>query len=900
VAMEHQPPPDANFREWLYTLRWEACPRSSRVAETGAGSSRWLLFGDSGGMGAALAATIQRRGDHCQLVRTGQDFSRKAGRPWTVDPRRLDDIRTLIMDAARSRPSLAGVVFAWALDAPPLATMGSDELAVAQERTACGALHVARALSEARTAGIFGGRLWFVTRNAQRISETDPPSEAVQALLWGLGRSLAHESRGLWGGLIDLAPRATRTEVEAVAAELLWADGEDQVAFRAGTRLAPRLTRFTLQTAERGPSIFRPDATYLITGGLGTIGLRTAEWLVEHEGVRALLLTGRRGERDQIRPALETLRRHGARVLVIPADVSIAADVRRLMEVLRDLPPLRGIIHGAGVLDNEIVEHLDWERFVAVTRPKVEGAWLLHQATRDHQLDFFVVQSSLLSLTGSAGQSNYTAGNAFLDSLVSHRQALGLPATAINWTAWDEQGLAASVGARAQEAWRVNGWRYIAPDAAVRVFAQLMRPPVDRVAVIIADWSRYLQHVPHPSPLYSGLVGTAVGPAAPSDTDVRQHLAGVREADRRAALIEFLGRQVMEAMGFDEQIDARRPLSDVGLDSLMAVNVAARLETALGIPVPVVKLIRGPSIEQLVDDLAPRLATFSTPVVNPATNGVAAVPPAAGASKVAGHGWLVFPRPNPSAQMRLFCFPYAGGNAATYRPWAEALDAGVELVAVDPPGRANRIHEAPIDNLEGFLIALVAAMSLFLDKPAAFFGHCLGGLTAFEAARRLQRQGSIDLRHLFVSGARSPRRLNRFGRFEEDLLTNLLKHPEFDARVALYDQAEGVVAEMIRHFNIGLTKDFLASAELRTLLMPAIRAEFRMGAHYRFTSEPSWDAAITCFTGVDDPYVSREDALGWSEHTRRIFCLHLRAGAHFLVVDDRDFIVETINRELRA
>jgi surfactin synthase thioesterase subunit len=180
-----------------------------------------------------------------------------------------------------------------------------------------------------------------------------------------------------------------------------------------------------------------------------------------------------------------------------------------------------------------------------------------------------------------------------------------------------------------------------------------------------------------------------------------------------------------------------------------------------------------------------------------------------------------------------------------------------------------------------------------------FFGHCLGGLTAFETARRLQRQGPLDLRHLFVSGARSPRRLNQFGRFEEDLLARLLERPEFDALIALYDQAEDVVAEMIRQFNIGLTEDFLASAELRTLLMPAIRAEFRMGARYRFTPEPPWETAITCFNGLDDPYVAREDALAWSEHTRRLFRLHLREGAHFLVVDDRDFIVETINRELQ-
>src|SRR5262249_19691556 len=139
-------------------------------------------------------------------------------------------------------------------------------------------------------------------------------------------------------------------------------------------------------------------------------------------------------------------------------------------------------------------------------------------------------------------------------------------------------------------------------------------------------------------------------------------------------------------------------------------------------------------------------------------------------SEVSGDGWIVRPRPNPSARVRLFCFPYAGGNAATYRPWVEELDSAVELVAIDPPGRAARIHEPPLDRLERLPDALVPHLEPYLDRPAAFFGHCLGGLTLFEAARRLRTRGTLDLAHLFVSAARPPGRLGRQGRFEEELL----------------------------------------------------------------------------------------------------------------------------------
>lgn len=894
VTLAAPPTRDEEVRDWLYTIRWEPQPRPSDVA-VGAGPASWLVFSDAGGAGRALVAALTRRGARCHVVRPGRRLKRGAQRQWTVDPGRLEHFRTVLRQVARDRRPLAGVVYLWALDIPPLSGTTPARLAGAQDAFVRGALHVGRALSEARTTGAFAGRVWFVTRNAQRVGESDPPTEAVPALLWGLGRSLALESPALWGGLVDLPGRPARLDVDALVAELLEGDGEDQVAFRAGTRFVPRLVRLALASGNGGPAVFRPDATYLITGGLGTIGLRTARWLVERQGVRSLVLTGRRGARDADQRALAALRDQGARVDVVAADVAVETDVRRLMRRLGDLPPLRGVIHGAGVLDNELVEHMDWTRFRAVTRPKVEGAWLLHRATRRHELDFFVLHSSLLSLTGSAGQSNYTAANAFLDALVSHRRALGLPATVINWTAWDEEGLAATVGARAQEAWRANGWRYIPLEAGIRVFAALMQPPVERAAVIIADWPRYLRQFPQRPALYAALGDE---PTAPGSADIPRRLSVTPDSGKRPLLLDVVGRHVMEAMGFDEPVDVRRPLSDVGLDSLMAVNVAARLEAALGIPVPVVKLIRGPSIERLVEELAPRLASVATATVGARANGSARAPHVVSTSRIAGNRWLVFPRPNPAAKLRLFCFPYAGGNAATYRSWAELLTPDVELIAVDPPGRANRVHEKPIDDLDRFFAALLPVMMPFLDKPTAFFGHCLGGLTAFEAARRLRGRGRLDLSHLFVSGARSPRRLNEHGEFEEQLVRGLLRHPKFDPFAALYDQAEEVVGEMIRHFNIGATDEFLASRELRRLLMPAIRAEFRMGARYRFTEDSPWDVPITCFAGLDDPYVSREDAVAWSEHTRREFRLHVREGAHFLVVDDRDFIVETINRAL--
>ncbi len=898
---ERKPAPERDARtEWLYRLHWEACPQAQGASATAA--RRWLVFADAGGVGKRLAEALAARGDECQLVHSGREFGRAQSGGWTIDAARPDHFQRLLRVAGAASPApLGGVAYLWALDAPPLAGMTLDALRAAQASGVGGALRLAQALGAARSAGAFAGRLQIVTRAAQRVAPDESPAEPVQAMLWGFGRTLALERRDLWGGLVDLSAVPAQREIEDLAQALRAPDGEDQLALRAGRRFGARLVPLALPAPDGRAAAFRDDATYLIAGGLGMIGLRTARWLVERAGVRSLVLAGRSGAQSTSAGEVAgELRNRGARVQVVAADVGVEADVRRLIEGLRGLPPLRGVIHAAGVLDNAVVGELDWERFERVAQPKVTGAWLLHRHTLEFELDFFVLHSTVLSLIGSAGQANYTAANAFLDALGSHRRVLGLPATVINWTAWAEAGLATTAGRRNEEAWRAMGLAYLPPDDGVELFARLMDPPVEHAAVAIADWPRYVRQFGRRPALYAHLApeapaaATANVPAA--DPPARPHDPGLHE--RRIAFVERVRQQVAEQMGFDEPIDSHRPLSELGLDSLMSVNVASRLEAALGIPVPVAKLIRGPSIERLVDDIAPELIESEASAAE--AHGAAIAPAVqTGTSRVEGDGWLVIPQPNPLAKVRLFCFPYAGGNAAVYRPWVESLRPDIELVAVDPPGRAARVHERAIDDFDRFFDALLPAMARFTDRPMAFYGHCLGGITLYEAARRLRAQRGFELRHVFVSSSRAPRRLARVGRFEEDLLARLLTLPRYDPFTPAHDQTDEVFTELIRRFNIGASEEFLANDELKRLLMPAIRAEFRMASRYKFRADAAWEAPVTCFVGAEDPYVTREDALAWSEYTRSSFKLHLREGDHFLVVDDREFIVDTINRELQ-
>ena len=345
------------------------------------------------------------------------------------------------------------------------------------------------------------------------------PVDPVQAPLWGLGRTVAIEYPGIWGGLIDLQLNADQTpDVDLLAAELLYPDGETQIAISA--RGGRHIQRFVAQSLDLLPaqqSPVRVDATYLVTGGLGMLGRSVVKWLMNN-GARHLVLTGRNASTEAAQDLIKTARNNSVSIKVMAADISRHEDVSQLIRTIgSECPPLKGVVHSAGILDDGILAQLDWDRFSRVFEPKVYGSWLLHECTKSLDLDFFVLQSSLLSLLGSAGQANYSAGNTFVDSLSAHRRSAGLPATAINWSAWSEGGLATRSGARGEAMWSSLGVKFVSPDLAMQAFDRLMQLDVDQIAVAVADWSTYAGKVGK-SPFLAELLNGSGGNGASKST----------------------------------------------------------------------------------------------------------------------------------------------------------------------------------------------------------------------------------------------------------------------------------------------------------------------------------------------------------------------------------------------
>jgi myxalamid-type polyketide synthase MxaB len=371
---------------------------------------------------------------------------------------------------------------------------------------------------------------------------------------------------------------------------------------------ARHVGKVVLSFATQSAQAIRAGGSYLITGGLGALGLKIAQELVE-QGARHVVLAGRSPATAMAAAAISQLRAAGAAVEVVQADVAQTQDVTRLLGVCQNAAPLSGIVHAAGVIDDGVVARQTAERLARVMAPKVRGAWNLHVQTQGLPLDFFVCFSSMASLLGSAGQSNYAAANAFLDALAHHRRSLGLPGLSINWGPWAESGMAAGLRSRLES----RGEGMIDPRIGVRLFTHALSRGMTQVAALRVDWSSYAAAYPRAdlAALLSKLRQTGdrqsiAGKSAPADegkATASRIIHRLRDApiDRRSEMVEeFVQSQVGLVLGLQANAVSRtQGLAEMGLDSLASIELRTRLEQAFACRLPATLAFDHPTVQAL-------------------------------------------------------------------------------------------------------------------------------------------------------------------------------------------------------------------------------------------------------------------------------------------------------------
>jgi pimaricinolide synthase PimS1 len=426
-------------------------------------------------------------------------------------------------------------------------------------------------------------RLVFVTTGA--ISGSDLAGAAA----WGLVRSAQSENPGRFA-LIDLENGSSVVPPGALTA------AEPQLLVRDGELLAPRLTR--IRPSADGPA-WDGDGTVLITGGTGGLGALVARHLVARYGVRDLLLVSRRGlAAEGAAELVAELAAMGAVAAVEACDVCDRAAVTALLA--RYGNQVTAVVHAAGLLDDGVIGSLTPERLASVLRPKVDGAWNLHEATSRHNVRAFVLFSSVAGTFGGPGQGNYAAGNAFLDGLARHRRAAGLPVVSLAWGPWTQaDGMTGALGEVGVQRMTRSGMLPLSPDQGLALFDTALAgtEPVQLAVRLDLAALRARGEIP---PLFQGLIGTPARRSAAA-ADLAERMAGLSSAEGRELLLDVVRAQVAVVLGHAgaSEVDAAQAFTDLGFDSLTAVELRNRLSALSGVRLPATLVFDYPTPAEL-------------------------------------------------------------------------------------------------------------------------------------------------------------------------------------------------------------------------------------------------------------------------------------------------------------
>jgi acyl transferase domain-containing protein/acyl carrier protein len=627
----------AKIGDLLYRFTWQPQvlkpPQQSHLSAANGARGRWILFADTRGVAHSLAAKLRMSGDECLLVFSGEMNRDSDNGSFVLAPHDRQVFHDFFGRVlSRTSPPCKGIAFLWGLGSCPSGELTADKLDVANT-TGCEALlHLIQSLSRAEAKR--APRLWLVTAGAHRIVDEDRCEGIAQSPLWGMGRVISNEHPELRCVRIDLSTSISKDEIKSLGEEFGGDTNEAEVAFRSGTRYVARLKAWAvpgpaqpLGSGSKAPSNIRPpnseqpsnwsSGSYLITGGFGGLGLEVAKWLVA-QGAKHVALVGRRGTSESAHAAVADLRRAGAEVLEVKADIAQSDQVEHLFaQIEQGMPALRGIFHAAGVLQDSLLLQLTPERLRAVMAPKVRGAWNLHRMSLGKPFDFFVLFSSVMALLGPPGQGNYAAANSFLDALASYRESIGLPALSINWGPWSEVGMvAAKASVSGMAAFR--GLASACPANYLAALAPLLHQRQPQVAVMrfqLAQWQEFNPKAAT-SNFFAELrtvssdASAKSGPAGKEPSKALRDLLATQTGSRRNSIIEehvkeHLSKIVRIA---PKRIDVNKPLQYLGLDSLMGLELRNSLQSSLGVSLPATMVFNYPTVALLSQYLAEKIA----------------------------------------------------------------------------------------------------------------------------------------------------------------------------------------------------------------------------------------------------------------------------------------------------
>lgn len=629
-----------------------------------------------------------------------------------------------------------------------------------------------------------------------------------------------------------------------------------------------------------------PEKIYLITGGASGLGIVLAKWLVAH-GARKLALASRSGPKnEEDRRAIQQLRQQDVEILLPEVDLSCAKAVNKMLEQVKTLAPLGGVIHGAAVMQNALIGNLQREELMPAFAAKALGSWHLHQALHHEALEFFLSLSSIASVFGFGGQTCYSAANNFVDKLTLYRQMQGLPAQAINIGVL---GHFAGLTKNADSLLNLlekQGWL---PMSQKQITAKIERILLDGNVVRMAaniDWLRFREHFDHLrndlrfAHLLSNEALQIKGQGGGNES-LREQVQALAEADAvqalKAHLIEALAR-ILGTTG--DKISAEKSLSSMGLDSLMLNQLRHWIQQKLEINYPLMRMVKGPSLLELAEQLQQELANGESPQQQ--SGDISGITSEEDIEVV--HDYFVRLKRAKGEQpkkLKLFMMHPMGAGASMFAHFLYNAPEDCEIYAIQSPGRENRLQEPNHTHLTPLLEELEQAFDRLMedekrlgwDGEIAFYGHSYGGIVMFELYRSLRAAGKKLPVHFFSSATMAPQ------------LTGTWKNRDALRETGKASNSEQKILGLLSYID---------DLEFVKQIMPGMRRDMPLLMSYEYQHAEPLSCPISVFSAIEDEVTLVEEMTAWQEQTTQEFQQFLVHGDHWFVSRNKEFIGEKI------
>lgn len=726
--------------------------------------------------------------------------------------------------------------------------------------------------------------VWVVTAQSQYIAQQHNVINLKQAPVWGFSKTLFLEHPELRGGLIDMD---LETAPSIILHKITTPSTERSIAIREGRHyveyIAPQEKAVTHTDAK-----LRADGAYIITGGLGGLGLKCANWILDKGGKHLVLISRKTIPPVHFWPTITedspeyttiqqllVLQDKGATVEVVSLDIRDTEELGQLCKVLNSKGiPIRGIIHAAGVNWFGKVMNLDRSHFLETLKTKVSSSWALHQLSLTMDLDLFILFSSVSALWGSVELSHYTAANHFMDMLSLYRWQQDLPSLSINWGPWAEVGMSAEE--RESDLLKKLGFNLMHSDVALAAMERelVLNAPLSLIADI--EWKKFGTFIDF------SLQPSLFSEVSTYDEEEKNLMSGniklilesspeqARELIESAVRIKL--RNVMLIESFDK-IEGDQRFNFLGMDSLMAIHFVVELEQYFGCQLPNTLAYNYPTINAVSDHIFSLVYKVSE---NEQENIVAEdvkeseLVQAKEVETKPDTLFKVIKSATTKIRLKIYCFPYLGTGSSVYEKWAGMFGNDVELIAIQPPGREERSNAKPFGSMQ----ELIESLLFHFKEPEddfIFFGHSFGALMAYEFYTALKQHNKKLPFKLFLSACEAPLKPSN-SRLHE------LSDTEFiDEIVVKYENSKDVQSRK---------KALNGNASL-------VRADVKILETYISGKEPI-DIPLAVIAGINDHIAGIDKVKSWISLSSNNFSIHYINGGHELIKDHSIEIVEII------